>query len=134
MNHQLKEKLSESVSSVLPITAIVLLLSISVAPLDAGVMVLFVFGAIMLIFGMGLFTLGADMSMIPLGEGIGVQMSKTRRHLIWPLLTCLIVGVLITVAEPDLQVLATQIPGIPNPVIILAVAVGVGIFLADCRR
>ena len=129
MNHQLKEKLSESVSSVLPITAIVLLLSISVAPLDAGVMVLFVFGAIMLIFGMGLFTLGADMSMIPLGEGIGVQMSKTRRHLIWPLLTCLIVGVLITVAEPDLQVLATQIPGIPNPVIILAVAVGVGIFL-----
>ena len=129
MNHQLKEKLSESVSSVLPITAIVLLLSISFAPLDAGVMVLFVFGAIMLIFGMGPFHPGADLSMIPLGEGIGVQMSKTRRHLIWPLLTCLIVGVLITVAEPDLQVLATQIPGIPNPVIILAVAVGVGIFL-----
>ncbi len=128
MNKPLKGKINESLSSVLPITAIVLLLSVSVAPLDAGIMVLFVFGALLLIAGMGFFTLGAEMSMIPLGEGIGVQLSKARRIAV-PLLTCLVVGILITIAEPDLQVLATQIPGIPNLILILSVAVGVGLFL-----
>ena len=128
MNNQLKDKIAESLSSVLPITAIVLLLSITVAPLESGIMVLFVFGALMLIAGMGLFTLGAEMSMIPMGEGIGVQMSKSKR-LSLPLLTCFVIGVIITIAEPDLQVLANQIPGIPNIVLILAVAIGVGVFL-----
>lgn len=128
MNKQLKAKIIESLSSVLPITAIVLLLSITVAPLDSGIMVLFVFGALLLIVGMGLFTLGAEMSMTPLGDGIGVQMSKSRRIGVL-LIVCLAIGVLITIAEPDLQVLATQIPGIPNRTLILAVAAGVGLFL-----
>ena len=62
LNKQLKEKNKESLSSVLPITAIVFLLSISIAPLDPGTLVLFLFGAILLIGGMGFFTLGVDMS------------------------------------------------------------------------
>ena len=128
MNKQLKDKIFESLTSVLPITAIVLLLSITVSPLDSGIMVLFVFGALLLIAGMGLFTLGAEMSIIPMGEGIGVQMSKAKR-LSMPLLACFVIGVIITIAEPDLQVLATQIPGIPNLMLILAVAIGVGVFL-----
>lgn len=127
-NSVLKEKVSESLSSVLPITVIVLLLSITFAPMNTGTMMLFLFGALLLIIGMGFFTLGVDMSMIPMGEGIGIQMSKSR-HILTTLALCFVLGVLITVAEPDLQVLAEQVPAIPNMVLILTVAVGVGIFL-----
>lgn len=130
MNYRelLKEKVSESVVSVLPITAIVLLLSISIAPLSPAALILFLFGALLLVLGMGLFTMGVDMSMIPMGEGIGAQMSKVKRILI-PLLACFVLGFLVTMAEPDLQVLAEQVPAIPNLVLLLTVSAGVGIFL-----
>lgn len=128
LNPQLMEKIRESLSSVLPITAIVLLLSITIAPLTPGTLVLFLFGALLLIVGLGIFTLGVDMSMTPMGNGIGVYMSKARRMAI-PLAVAFVLGVLITVAEPDLQVLAQQVPAIPNWVLILTVAVGVGCFL-----
>ncbi len=127
-NELLMEKVYESVASVLPITVIVLVLSISIAPLTPGTWTLFFFGALMLIFGMGFFTLGVEMSMIPMGEGIGVMMSKAK-HLPIPLAICFVLGMVITIAEPDLQVLAEQVPSIPNMVLILTVAVGVGIFL-----
>lgn len=126
--HQLREKMAESLSSVLPITAIVLLLSITIAPVSSGVLVLFLFGSLLLILGMSLFTLGAGMSMQPMGEGIGVQISKSRKLLL-PVIICFALGVIITIAEPDLTVLAEQIPSIPNMVLILAVAIGVGLFL-----
>ncbi|MBE6612761.1 MAG: DUF1538 domain-containing protein [Ruminococcaceae bacterium] len=118
----------ESLVSVLPITGIVLLLSISFAPMDPGVLALFLFSAIALIVGMALFTLGAGMSMSPLGEGIGVQLSRSK-HLLPKLLVCFVLGVLITIAEPDLQVLAEQVPSVPNMVLILSVAIGVGFFI-----
>ena len=124
----LREKTRESLSSVLPITGIVLVLSISIAPLSPGTLVLFLFGAVFLVVGMGLFTLGADIAMIPMGEGIGVEMSKSRRPWL-PVFVCFALGLLITLAEPDLQVLAEQLPSIPNLVLILTVAVGVGVFL-----
>ncbi len=127
-NARLKEKVYESISSVVPITAIVLILSVSIAPMTPGALVLFLFGALMLVFGMGFFTLGVDMSMIPMGEGIGVVMSKSKKIGI-SLVVCMVLGILITVAEPDLQVLANQVPAIPNLTLILTVAVGVGIFL-----
>ena len=126
--HQLREKMAESLSAVLPITAIVLFLSITIAPVSSGVLVLFLFGSLLLIFGMSLFTMGAGMSMQPMGEGIGVQISKFRKLLL-PLIICFALGVIITIAEPDLTVLAEQIPSIPNMVLILAVAIGVGLFL-----
>lgn len=127
MKH-LKTQIQESLHSVLPITAIVLLLSISLVTLDTGVMVVFLFGSILLIGGMSLFSLGSGMSMQPLGEGIGVQMNKSKK--VWvSLLCCFALGVLITVAEPDLTVLAQQIPSVPNMVLILSVAIGVGMFL-----
>ncbi len=113
---------------VLPITAIVFLLSITVAPLDPGTLVLFLFGAILLVGGMGLFTLGVDMSMIPMGEGVGSTLSKNKR-LIVPILVYFLLGVLTTMAEPDLQVLSKQVPAIDGIVLIVTVAVGVGLFL-----
>lgn len=128
INPQLMEKIQESLSSVLPITAIVLVLSISVAPLTPGTLVLFLFGALLLIAGLGVFTLGVDMSMTPMGHGIGVYMSRSK-HMVLPLAVAFVLGVLITVAEPDLQVLAQQVPAIPNQVLIMTVAAGVGIFL-----
>ena len=128
LNKQLTEKTRESMASVLPITAIVFLLSITIAPLDPGTLVLFLFGAILLVGGMGLFTLGVDMSMIPMGEGVGVTISKSK-HLIVPVAVYFLLGVLTTMAEPDLQVLANQVPAIDNIVLILTVAVGVGLFL-----
>jgi len=124
----LKEKILESLSSVLPITAIVLLLSISIAPVSPGTMVLFLFGALLLILGMGLFTLGADLAMTPMGEGMGIEMSKSPR-IIYPVIISFVFGVIITMAEPDLQVLAEQVPALPNIVLILSVAGGVGLFL-----
>ena len=128
ISEPLKEKIFESIAAVVPITIIVFLLSISITPLRTGTFLLFLFGALMLILGMGLFTLGADMAMIPMGEGIGVSLSKARNRWL-PLLVCLLLGVLITIAEPDLQVLAEQVPAIPNMTLILTVATGVGIFL-----
>jgi len=127
-NPQLMEKIKESLSSVLPITAIVLVLSISIAPLTSGALVLFLFGALLLIVGIGVFTLGADMAMTPLGAGIGVYLSKFKRPAI-PLVMAFALGVIITLAEPDLQVLAQQVPAVPNQVLIWSVALGVGIFL-----
>lgn len=127
-NELLREKVYESVTSVLPITIIVLLLTVTIAPLTPGTMMLFLFGAVLLIVGMGFFTLGVDMSMNPMGEGIGVQLSKAKK-IILPLLVCFLLGVLITIAEPDLQVLAEQVPSIPNMVLIWTVAIGVGLFL-----
>ena len=123
-----KGKINESVSSVLPITAIVLILSITVVPIEPGVLTLFIFGAISLILGMSLFTIGADIAMQPLGEGIGVTMSRSKRN-VMKLLICFVLGVLITIAEPDLQVLAELMPAVDNMVLILSVAVGVGIFM-----
>lgn len=129
MNQKLKEKIMESLSAVLPITGIVLLLSILLVPIDLGTMVMFLVGAIMLVIGMGFFQLGAEMSMTPLGEGIGVQVSKTR-HIPLVFLIGFSMGAIITISEPDLQVLAEQVPSIPNLTLILTVAVGVGTFLA----
>ena len=125
----LKNASLEALSSVLPISAIVLLLSISVSPLNAGVLVLFLFGTLLLILGMGLFTIGSEISMYPLGESIGSHLNHAKRLPI-PMIVCFVLGVLITIAEPDLQVLAEQIPSIPNATLIWAVAIGVGIFLA----
>ena len=129
MNVKLKEKIRESLSAVLPITGIVLMLSIFLIPMELGSVVMFLTGALMLIVGMGFFQLGAEMAMTPLGEGVGVQISKMQK-LLTVLLTGFLMGVIITVSEPDLQVLAGQVPSVPNMVLIMTVAVGVGLFLA----
>ena len=127
MNNLMKV-LKEAIQSVLPIFAIVLILSVTVAPMESGVLVMFLFGTLLLIVGMGFFTIGSGISMEPLGEGIGSSLGKAKKIAI-PLIICFVLGILITIAEPDLTVLAEQVPSIPNMVLIICVAVGVGIFL-----
>lgn len=128
MNTKLKEKLNESLSAVLPITLIVLVISVTLAPMDVGTAAMFLVGAVMLVVGMGFFQLGAEMSMTPMGEGFGAQLSMTKKIWIVAVIS-LFMGVIITIAEPDLAVLAGQVPSIPNMVIVLTVAIGVGVFL-----
>ena len=129
MNQKLKEKIMESLSSVLPVAAIVLALSIFVVPLDTGNVMIFLVSTVMLIIGMGMFQLGAEVAMTPLGEGIGGRLSETK-NIALIIIIALCMGVLITIAEPDLQVLSNQVPSIPNSTLVWTVAVGVGIFLA----
>ncbi len=124
----LYQKLREAVRSVVPITAIVLILSFTIAPLPVSEMMAFTIGAILLIFGMALFTLGADLAMTPIGERVGVAMTRSRK--LWIMISlALVLGIVITMSEPDLTVLATQVPSISNGTIILCVSVGVGVFL-----
>ena len=125
---KLKEKISEALSSVLPITCIVFLLSITITPMPIGTVLLFVLGAVLLVVGMGFFSLGADMSMMPMGDGIGNALVSSGKKVIMFMITFAI-GFIVTIAEPDLTVLAHQVPGIPDRVLIWTVACGVGLFL-----
>lgn len=122
-------KIKESISSVIPIAVIVAILQFTIVPMSWGMTVLFWSGTIILILGMGLFSLGADVAMMPMGELIGSNLTKSKK--LWILLpVCFLLGTMITAAEPDLHVLAEQVPSIPNLVLVIAVAVGVGVFLA----
>ena len=120
--------IKESLSSVLPIALIVLVLSVTCVSLASGVLVLFLFGTIFLILGMSFFTVGSTISMEPLGDGIGKTLGK-KKFILIPLVICFVLGFLITVSEPDLQVLAEQVPSVPNALLITCVGVGVGLFL-----
>ena len=112
MNKVLKEKIMEAFSSVLPITIIVLVISVILTPMPSGTVLMFLAGAALLIVGMGFFMLGADMAMMPMGEGIGIELTKSSKlQLLIPV--TLVIGFIISVAEPDLQVLGRQTPTIP---------------------
>ena len=122
------EKLREALASVVPITVIVLILSFTVAPIPPETLLAFLIGAVMVILGIGLFSLGADTAMTPIGERVGAAMTRSRK--LWIVAAVgFLMGVIVTVSEPDLQVLAQQVPGVPNAILVGAVAVGVGIFL-----
>ena len=127
----LLEKLREAAASVLPISLIVLAICFVLVPVDTGLMLSFVLATAMLILGMGLFTLGAEMSMSKIGNYMGAKLTKSRK-LGLILIVSFLLGVAITVAEPDLQVLAANVPEIDKTVLILTVSVGVGIFLMLC--
>ncbi|MGG7144715.1 DUF1538 domain-containing protein [Clostridium nigeriense] len=128
MHRSLVEKFKEAFTSVLPITIIVMLLHFTISPMPLGTVVLFITGTILLVIGMGIFTLGADMAIMPIGEFIGASLVKSRKLLIF-VIGSFILGVAVTVAEPDLQVLAKQVPSVPDVVLLGSVAIGVGIFL-----
>ena len=119
----LGEKVREALASVLPITAIVLVLCLTLAPLPVDILLAFLAGAVLLILGMGFFTLGADMAMTPIGEHLGARMAGSRK--LWVVVgVSFAIGLIVTLSEPDLQVLAGQVPGIPNMVLI-----GIALFL-----
>ena len=128
LRDKLMEKLREALVAVLPIIVIVLILCFSVAPISPSILLCFLIGAVLLVLGMMFFTLGAELSMTPMGEKVGTCMTKSKKLTLIVSLSFLL-GFIITVSEPDLQVLAGQVPSIPNGILIAAVACGVGLFL-----
>ena len=125
---QIKEKLAETIKAVFPILAIVLILCFTVAPVSPSILLTFLVGAVMLVVGMLLFSVGVDLSMTKMGERVGTALTKSKNAFLMSALG-FIMGMIITVSEPDLQVLASQVPSVSNTVIILAVSAGVGLFL-----
>ena len=127
---ELRAKIMEALVSALPITAIVYILALApLFDLSAVELVTFTVGAVLLILGIGLFNLGADLAMTPMGTHVGAGLSKQKK-LGLLLMVCFALGMLITIAEPDLQVLANQVSAVMNgTVLIYAVGIGVGAFL-----
>lgn len=129
MTEALKEKVKEAFQAVFPIALIVVGLSLTLTPLESGTFLLFAIGVLLLIVGTALFNLGADMSMLVIGQKVGSSLTKSKK--IWLIaFVSFVIGVFVTIAEPDLQILAEQVPDIDNLVMIICVSVGVGIFLA----
>lgn len=123
-----KEKLSETLKAVFPILGIVLLLCFTITPIPTSILMTFLVGAVMLIVGMLFFNVGVELSMTPIGEKTGSAITKSKNIFLVILIT-FIMGLVITISEPDLQVLAQQVPSIPNMTLIIAVAIGVAAFL-----
>ncbi len=123
-------KLREAFISVLPVTVIVLLLCATpLVSLSGTEIAVFCVSAVFLVLGIGLFNIGADLAMTPMGEHIGSGLTKSKKITVL-LVVCFLMGVLITVAEPDLSVLAGQVKDVMNStVLIITVGIGVGAFL-----
>ena len=123
-------KIKEALVSALPITLIVYILSLFPCFGFGGVeMVTFSISAGMLVLGIGLFNMGADLAMTPMGSHVGAGLSRQRK-LTLLLLVCFVLGILITIAEPDLQVLANQVSSIMSGTLLqYTVGIGVGSFL-----
>ena len=126
--NKLHEKLNESLRAVLPIVGIVLFLSFTVAPMPPSILMAFLIGSVFLIIGMMFFSLGAELSMAPMGERLGARITRTKK-LAFILPLGFLLGFMVTISEPDLQVLANQVKDIPSAVLIITVAAGVGLFL-----
>ena len=127
---ELRSKILEALLSALPITVIVYLMALTpVFDLNRSELITFSVGAVLLVLGIGMFNLGADLAMTPMGTHVGAGLSRQRKLLLL-LSVCFVLGVLITVAEPDLQVLAAQVSAVMNgTVLVYAVGIGVGAFL-----
>ena len=130
MLKELKAKIVEALYSALPITAIVYVLALTPwFDFTGAELATFTIGAVMLVLGIGLFSLGADLAMTPMGTHVGSGLSRQKK-LGLLLGVCFVLGMLITIAEPDLQVLANQVSAVMNgTLLIYVVGVGVGAFL-----
>ena len=126
-------KFKETAFSVLPVMFVVMLLALTVAPMSLGTMARFALGGLLVIFGLTIFLLGVDIGILPIGERSGAALTA-RRSLPLLLGAAFLIGFIVTVAEPDVQVLADQVRGIAPSVskwgLIFMIAVGVGLFVA----
>ena len=127
---ELWEKIREALVSALPITLIVYLISLLPGfSFERGELISFTVGAVLLVLGIGLFNLGADIAMTPMGSHVGAGLSRQKK-LGLLLAVCFVLGMLITIAEPDLQVLANQVSSVMNgTLLVYVVGFGVGSFL-----
>ncbi len=128
LNSKFREKLAETLKAVLPILIIVVFLCFTITPIPTSIMMTFMVGATLLVLGMLFFNVGVELSMTPMGEKAGSIITRSK-NLFVIVVIAFILGFIITISEPDLQVLAEQVPSIPNLILILSVALGVAVFL-----
>lgn len=125
-------KLKETAISVLPVMAIVIIMGLTIAPLDKLVIVRFVIGGILLIFGLTIFLMGVDLGIQPMGERCGAELTK-KRNLPLLLVSAFVIGFIVTAAEPDIQVFGDQVKGVfsfvDKTVFTFVIAAGVGLFI-----
>ena len=125
-------KLKETVISVFPVMAIVLLLGLTIVPLDKILLWRFVFGGIFLIFGLTVFLLGVDLGIQPMGERCGAELTK-KRNLPLLLICSFLIGFIVTAAEPDIQVFSEQVRGlfsaVNKTVFTFVISTGVAFFV-----
>ena len=133
MIENLKKSFLETAIAVIPICFIVTAIALFFN-FESNMIISFVASSIVLIIGISLFTFGADLSMMMIGERLGNKLMQSKK-LILILLVTFLLGFAITLAEPDLRVLASQITSIPSDKLISFVSVGVGFFLtlAICK-
>jgi len=127
---ELLAKIREALISALPITVIVYLVAaLPGFSFSRGEMISFSVGAVLLVLGIGLFNLGADIAMTPMGTHVGAGLSR-QKSIGLLLAVCFVLGTLITIAEPDLQVLANQVSSVMNgKLLVYVIGFGVGAFL-----
>ncbi|AND72632.1 MULTISPECIES: DUF1538 domain-containing protein [Enterococcus] len=128
------KNLKEVVIAILPMTLLIVILTFIFAPLDSDEMISFLFGAGIMMIGMTLFLFGADYSMMEVGRLVGKYMIKKKSLTILIALGFMI-GIVITIAEPSVQVLGQQVNQISEGkigrvLLIGIVSVGTGVFLA----
>ena len=129
----LLKQLKEVTLSVLPAGVLALVLSFALGGMDTNEMISFSFSCVLVIAGLKLFLSGVDTGLLPIGNRIGSAMTKSRSLAI--MLACaMVLGVIITVPEPDVQVLASQVtsvnPDISSTMLVIFIAAGVGLMLA----
>lgn len=130
----LLEKFKEVAASVLPISILVIILNFTLVPVEADMFIRFLIGSVMVIIGLGIFLFGADIGITSIGNLMGEEIAKTNKVYIVATLG-FILGFFITIAEPDLQILANEVSSasggsIPAPLILVVVSIGVGIMVA----
>lgn len=128
-----KEKLQEVLLSVLPIALIVIVLNFSLVPLDSQLLLRFIVGIILIILGLVLFLIGVDLGITPLGDLVGTVIAKSNKLLIM-VVSGLILGFFISIAEPGLIVLANQVDlvtgsQISGISILIVVSIGLALLL-----
>jgi hypothetical protein len=125
-------KLHESAISVMPVMALVVILHYTIAPMGEGHLAPFLIGGGLLIFGLAIFLIGAELGMAPFGQRVGSALTH-KRSLPLLLIASFAIGFVVTIAEPDVQVLAMQVnavePSVNKTLLVVLIAVGVGAFL-----
>ncbi|QAS54324.1 DUF1538 domain-containing protein [Halobacillus litoralis] len=130
----IKETVLEVILSILPITVVITILQFTLVWLPLEMFLQFLIGVLMVGIGLILFLLGVNIGLLPVGEMIGSALSKTK--MVWLIVFFgFLLGLVVTIAEPDVRVLASQVDqvsggAIPRDILIIAVALGVGIFVA----
>lgn len=129
----LKDKLKEVLTSVLPITIIVLILHFTISPLNPTMLYAFLVGSALVIIGLTVFLFGIDQGLEPIGHGIGNSLSHSKSYSVI-ITICLVLGFFISYAEPDLHILATQVDGVTtgqfgHTLMVVVVSIGISVMM-----